>query len=211
MPKTINGLHCGRLINFAPIFRQWIKANTEMAHAWKSANDVPWWYNERAFLSIFAGAIWRADGLVFEEYSDRKRRIKKTTGTLGREYAGRGDLYFRWRRWDFVAEAKFTWSGFSRNKYPLARIGTELKRACRDVRQARRKWSRKLGILFVTPYFRKECMDDVDDRIHEWIKRLGDLDATAYAYVFPDCSRHFQGEDKLYYPGTAVIIRERYK
>ncbi len=115
MADTTKGFHRGSLRSFAPIFKKWIKANEEIARAWRSVQDAPWWYNERASLSVFAGAIWRAGGFAFEEYSDEKREIRKRSRTLGSEYPGRVDLYFNWAGCDFVAEAKFIWSGFSRN------------------------------------------------------------------------------------------------
>ena len=208
MPSTIKDFHRGSLRSFAPILKQWMRLNSEIAHSWRSVRDVPWWYNERASLSVFAGAIWRAGGFAFEEYSDAKRRIKKTTGTLGHKYPGRVDLHFSWERFDFVAEAKFVWSGFSRNNNAQRRLRDWLDWACDDIRQTPRRGQRKLGILFATPYFRKQYMDEVNNRICAWTELLNDLDATAYAWVFPDCARNLRGYDKLYYPGTAVIMRE---
>jgi len=209
MVSTIKGFERGRLRSFPPIFKEWIKANSEIARAWRSAQDVPWWYNERASLSLFAGAIWRAGGFAFEEYSDEKREIKKHTRTLGSEYPGRVDLYFSWAGYDFIAESKFVWSGFSRNDSGAPkRLRDRLKRACTDIRQTHPHGQRRLAIVFAMPYIRKPYMEDVDDRIYRWIDLLADLDATAYAWVFPACARTLRSSDKDYCPGAAVIIRE---
>lgn len=209
MATTIKGFHRGSLRSFAPILNEWIKANSEIACEWRSVQDAPWWYNERASLSVFAGAIWRARGFAFEEYSDQKREIRKRTGTFGAEYPGRVDLYFSWAGYDFVAEAKFVWCGFSRNDNgAMRRPQDRLSRACSDIRQTPARGQRRLGIVFAMPYFREDYIEQLDDRIHRWIDHLADLDATAYAWVFPACTRTLRGRDKTYCPGAAVVIRE---
>ena len=209
MTTPIKGYYCGRLRSFRPILKEWIKANSEIAAEWLSVRDAPWWYNERASLSVFAGAIWRADGFCFEEYSDRKREIKRRNGRLGDLYHGRVDLYFSLARSEFVAEAKYVWSGFSRNDNGAAkRIRDRLDRACADVRATRPGGRRKLGIVFAMPCFRRNYKSQVDDRIHRWTEVLAGLEASAYAWVFPGCTRTLWSSDKFFCPGAAVVIRE---
>jgi hypothetical protein len=53
----------------------WITNNKDLVRSWRG--DLPWWYNERASISVLAGAAWGTGGLAFEEYSeDKKARMK---------------------------------------------------------------------------------------------------------------------------------------
>ena len=106
IPRIEGGYRRKQIRCFEAIYEQWINAVTELACSRKRAGDVPWWYNERASLSVFAGAIWRAGGHCFEEYSDEKRDFRRRSHRLGKGYPGRVDLYLSWRRFDFIAEAK---------------------------------------------------------------------------------------------------------
>jgi hypothetical protein len=209
MIPPIKGHDCGRITSFRPILKEWIKANSEIATKWLSAEDAPWWYNERASLSVFAGAIWRAGGFCFEEYSDRKREIKRQTGRLGDLYHGRVDLYFSMSRSEFVAESKYVWSCFTQNNNPAKRIRRALDHACADVRAIRPGRRRKLGIIFAMPCFKLGSKSQLDDRVQQWTDGLAGLEASAYAWVFPGCTRTlWWSEDEYFCPGAAVIIRE---
>lgn len=79
-----------------PVLEKWISVNRELAVHWASAGDAPWWYNERALISVFAGAVWRTGGHAFEEYSTEKRGDR-------RESWGRVDLEFAAGRQEFRA------------------------------------------------------------------------------------------------------------
>jgi hypothetical protein len=62
-----------------------------MAKEWLNVKDVPWWYNERASLSLFAGAVWGCHGWVFEEFGiwrkiASKRGVKYTSGRRDIEF-----------------------------------------------------------------------------------------------------------------------------
>jgi hypothetical protein len=74
---------------------------------WDHKGDAPWWYNERASLSLFAGAVWKCRGWVFEEFSI-KRRTATTRGKYKR-HSGRCDIMFGLGKIQFVGEAKQCW------------------------------------------------------------------------------------------------------
>jgi len=57
IPNIEGGRRCKRVRCFEAIFKEWIGCISQIAHDWKSRGDVPWWYNERASLSVFAGAV----------------------------------------------------------------------------------------------------------------------------------------------------------
>lgn len=222
MKRKNSGFHCGPLQSIKPVLKEWIKANSEIAKLWRSGRDAPWWYGERASLSVFAGAIWRVGGFCFEEYSETKKGITRETKKHGDSYPGRVDLYFSLPHPEFVAEAKFVSTGFTRNNDNAAkklrdRLKKVLKSALDDVQKSPPgpPW-KKLGIVFTMPYFRKNCklqkvndVQKVNDGIDRWIEVIADLKPSGYAWVFPECTRTLKSWDnQLYCPGAAVIIQQ---
>ena len=208
-PKLEGGFRCKQNRCFKPIYKEWIKVLTETAEQWKRDQDVPWWYNERASLSLFAGAIWRADGHCLEEYSDDKRAVGPRTHRFGEVYPGRVDLFSSWGGFDFIAEAKQKWTGCTRStKTTIAGLKNKLKEARKDIRVSHPKRQRRLAIVFARPYFQKGTnVEEIDARLETWIADLAELDTTSYAWAFPRCARRMKTEWS-YCPGEAILIRE---
>ena len=98
MPATLNGVRCTALPIFKPLLKKWVTTNIDVVRHWQG--DLAWWYGERASISVLAGAAWRIGGFAFEEYREDKK-----TGP------GRVDLYLKVGRQQFIAEAKYCWSG----------------------------------------------------------------------------------------------------
>ncbi len=67
-------------------------------------NDLPYWYNERATLSMVAAAAWASGGIALEEYSSPKR-----AGPRGDVGNGRADLWIRVGSLELGLEAKQAW------------------------------------------------------------------------------------------------------
>jgi hypothetical protein len=63
------GNHIVKMPFLSPLFKKWQKIILKISRKWIKENDVPWWYTERASLSLFSGAIWQSGGYVFEEFS----------------------------------------------------------------------------------------------------------------------------------------------
>jgi hypothetical protein len=191
-----------------PIFKEWTNCIAEIAHNWKSRRDAPWWYNERASLSVFAGAVWRAGGVCFEEYCDEKRTRK--THCFGKCYPGRVDLGFSRNGSDFIAEAKATWHCFGRTEREGAgdRVRHNLESACDDVRLTRPSGRRRFGIVFARPVFKKRFKAQIDGNLGRWVEMLAGFETNAYAWAFPSCARYLYSEDGYYCPGEALLIRE---
>jgi hypothetical protein len=95
--KDLSGVRVGALKPLQPILDKWEKLTN--LESWFLEPDATWWNNERATLSIFAGAIWRSGELVIEEFATEK--IKRT-----QLKAGRCDIIFRVGRKVFLGEAK---------------------------------------------------------------------------------------------------------
>jgi hypothetical protein len=191
-----------------PILKKWIDANVEIAAEWKNPKDAPWCNNERSSLSVFAGAVWRAGGLSFEEYSDEKRGIFRKSGRLSKPYQGRVDLYFNYSRKEFISEVKQVWSGYTVSRVnPCSRLNKALKSARRDIRKSIPYGQHRLALLFAMPYFRKHVKDSITERVHLWVKAIRGLDYDALAWVFPSDTRYLS-DGEYYCPGVALVIKE---
>jgi hypothetical protein len=138
--------------------------------------DVPYHYNERATLSIFAGAIWLADpsNLVLEEF----RTEKKWTESC---YKGRQDLWFRASGVECYGEVKQLWIPFNRVLIPqtgkiLARLRKEADAAHQNLPAPSSPTSGAIaiGILFLVPYVLKRHIGRARDNFN---KQKDDLQA----------------------------------
>jgi hypothetical protein len=128
--------------------------------------DFPYHYNERATLSIFAGALWRSDdaNLVLEEFGTEKK------GADG-DYKGRQDIWFRASGHSCFGEAKQKWIRLNRAREDI----TQLVRALEQELQAAQKaiptvptpTDVAVGILFVTPWILQAHIDAAADNLNK--------------------------------------------
>jgi len=51
------------LTPLSPVLRRWQKVMEELLDDFKP-DDVPWWYNERAWVGVLAAATWKAGGRI---------------------------------------------------------------------------------------------------------------------------------------------------
>ena len=104
----IRNIDCDKLPSLKRVLEKWISLNREMANAkaFKDHNRVPWWFNERAAVSVLAGAVCKCGNghYAFEEFIDKKHRTHKPSS----KYKGRVDLHINLRGEEFIAEAKFS-------------------------------------------------------------------------------------------------------
>lgn len=122
--KTSTRLSCLR-----PVLREWININQRLGSRWQSDGDAPWWYNECALVSTFAGAVWLSKGYAFEEYSDTKR------GKSKKGFRGRVDLEFSAGQHEFKAEVKQCWPAGRAKRDQTGYITGLMERAKQDVRR----------------------------------------------------------------------------
>jgi hypothetical protein len=194
MPATLSGVRSKTLHILKPLLREWIATNTNMAHYWQG--DVPWRYGERTSISVLAGAAWRIGGFAIEEYGEDKK-----TGP------GRVDLYLKVGRQQFIAEAKYCWSGATSVRPATTQnLSNGLQKACDDIRIVPRNGQRKLGILFATPFIAKSRKAHADKLLKAWIAAMTSVKCSCSAWVFPAESPDFAGQ--YICPGAAVLIKE---
>ena len=190
--------------HFEPPLNKWISIIREYS---VSAEDHLYWYNKTATLSTFAGAIWKSNGDLLQEY-------KETEGQRKGKWQGNADLWFKVYKTHYLAEVTQKWVSFapdSTDKYISKRgksaysDSIESWKGSRDVTP--------IAITFVTPYMDKEAAADMvylNEKINELIQNLEDnkKHIDAYAYVFPQRQYEIADENNNIYPGVAILIQK---
>lgn len=183
-----------------PILKEWVRLNDSLSREWAVVGDAPWWYNERASVSVLAGAVWKVGDYAFEEYASVKKHKKKYS-------AGRLDLQFTASGREFIAEAKQCWIPATRKQHHADVILDALKRAQEDVEKCEAHGMRRLAIVFGVPYITLGWQSELPDRVNSFIAQAGEVDAHAFAWVFPAVEFTPKSKGRLY-PGVAVWIKE---
>lgn len=134
----------------APILEQWICIHAEYVKQYKF-EDCLYWYNERANVSAFAGAVWKSGGFALEEYSSQK-------GTEENRANGRVDLYFSKKGDEAIAEAKMEWLYFGERtrldlKEKIDRVVSKSKTDTINSLHAN-PYELGLGLSFISTYWR---------------------------------------------------------
>lgn len=197
------------LKSLTPIIKKWIDLIEKYSAKWKN-EDALYWYNERATLSTFAGAIWLSGGDALEEFSSTK--IKSTYKRSGKQSSGRTDLRFHWRGEDYIVEAKQISPSLHKSRIPITvQLQGALENACDDVKKFSPQDSRKkfvrIGITFLTPYLPKSRYSDIESRILELKTDLNRKhNYHLLAWLFLDSTRKLQYESFIY-PGLVIAAR----
>jgi len=205
-------VNCGPITELRPVLEKWRDINRNFYM--ELNDDCPWWYNERASISILAAAAWQTEGFyAIEEFSTTKGRKRAKSGTLS-ERPGRCDLKI-WTRskQEFVFEAKQAWCKLD-ERIDLERkcdgILTSLAKAKGDARRLKTKMGRRLGTCFLSPRILSKEKDNLgprlDDLLHLLINKKHH-DAIAWFFV-DDPSSLEDKETRLLYPGTVLLLKE---
>lgn len=194
----LRGLH-------APL-REWIRLNKTIARKWTDADDVPWWYNERALLSVLAGAIWKTGGVAFEEFTQRKlgHQDRKDVG-------GRVDLWFATKSGrEFRAEAKRAEIAITQSAQQLKKLKSLMSDTVDDAGRNPTDGgeSTRLAIGFASPYLTKRSsMELRKERIEEFKEICEEIDHDAIAWYFHDLKKLPLSEDDTVHPGIVVWFK----
>lgn len=204
---TVSGTDSKKSPLFSKIISHYLKLNQKFAMEWQW-QDVPWWYNERANLSLIAASFWRIGGIAFEEYTSTKDfSIQHSSRSKHTSYSGRNDLYAKYGKREMVFEAKRIYVTANSNS-PIY-IRRALDRACSDAKAIKHNGAIKYGILFAVPRFSLKNIYLIDEQINRWIHNLKNVKYSAAGWIFPASSRisiHWQ--NKWHFPGVAVLIRK---
>jgi hypothetical protein len=187
------------------VLQEWVRLNRLLGLQWsRYTRDLPWWYNERALLSVFAGAIWRTGGNAFEEFSDLKHKGKRQP-----KGHGRVDIWFETSGNEFRGEAKNAEIPITKEAKQLDRLHALMRRAVADARSnpADGGKSRRLAITFATPYLKATIPKEQHrDKILRFLSLAKTVDHDAIAWVFPRL-KSLPIFDGWVCPGILVLIK----
>ena len=190
-----SGVQTPRLRLLTPVLNEWISVVTRVTKAWRR-KDVPFWYNERAQVGLFAGAVWLQGGLAFEEYTSAKRGS-----------GGRCDLWFEMKRNSFIAEAKFTLCPVNADSDVEPFLTDQFKKAKDDARRNKvwQKNEHRIALLFVAVEVSADAK--IKPSLVKWRRQFEAVEADGRAWVFPTVSREFKsGKAGNFYPGCGVLV-----
>lgn len=180
--------------------------NNEHGHL---IRDAPWWYNERASVSHFAGAIWKNDGWVTEEF------VVSRKGRGGPNYRiinihGRCDISFEVESLKIIAEAKQVWPSITLPRCYARKVTKGLDDAAKDVRQRTAdNGYERYAMVFASPYVTSDA--DTKTEVNNFIEAIRTIEgAHAVAWAFPLIENPIQSPrpryKNRYFPGVALVI-----
>jgi len=210
------------------LLNAWTKAVERYTNTFK---DNPWWYNERASLSVLAGAAWTLkDWFALEEFSTTKRMRTLAPGVdAGQLRNGRCDLFICSPSESFAIEAKQAIQSIGLKSDGESYMHKALKGAWEDSGDLGH-WeaNRRFAVTFVVPAIPLSevrmgegkqvqiCPDKVNASLRRWLTDepyfMGwSLKPTQFAYIFPKVGSPNYVDEHRYFPGIVVIFDERHR
>lgn len=160
------------LLPLKKVLKSWIECTEEYISVW-GGDDLPYWYNERANVSIFAGAAWRSGMTAIEEYQSNK--LKK----CGTESNGRNDLYLADLSVGIGIEAKVVFPDISNTIAIKYLIENRLVEARLDTNTLQEE-GHKVSAVFIAPYSKTEKASN--EQVQNFLSILPSLSVGAYAW-----------------------------
>ncbi|WP_437528252.1 hypothetical protein WME79_44565 [Sorangium sp. So ce726] len=173
----------------------WFSLLDKYASIYKN-EDAAYWYNERATLSSFVGALWRSDAVALEEY-----RCSRRFG--GQPVPGRTDLWFQLGPSEYVVEAKQCWPCRASRlpEYAKGPFDSATSQLHAEVDGG----ASRVALLFVVPSLAGQPDASFAD---EWIQVASKISADVRAWYFPTTMRTLKSRRTLrFYPGILLLAR----
>ncbi|WP_433897993.1 hypothetical protein [Pseudomonas sp. PSE1(2024)] len=190
---------CAAVRPLEPVLYSWIACTHRYVDIW-DGNDLPYWYNEQANVSILAGAAWKADWTAIEEYQINK---VATEASENASLIGRNDLYVADDNHGFCIEAKVAYVPINNVPYARDRIIERCRLAKADALRVDYH-DPKLGAVFIAPYS-PGCVA-TPGQILEFAKMLQTLPHDALAWACPIDAQKTPSHDNKHYPMIALLL-----
>ncbi len=163
-----------------PVLIQWLKINRDYIEE-TDYEDCLYWYNERANVSTFAGAMWKCGGFALEEYSAHKSDENENSKK------GRIDLYIQSHGNSAVCEAKIEWIYLcepNRQQKDFAKtISNSIEKANNDLTNTLKMNSNNLGIAlnFIVGYSNQDI--DITETLASLQNAIEDTECAFFAWL----------------------------
>ena len=204
---VINGKSRGKLKHWSGLLHEW-SSNIERYMKYTNG-DIPYWYKERANVSILAGAAWRSGFIALQEFeADKQISVDETTISELYSWKGRCDLYIgsSTNQHDLI-EAKYKWLSLKSddfNKYATNLVNKALADA--KASQCGGDIS-AVGVAFIPVYLHAKYMENIDDIIKNTIAQIKEMELDAYAWCFPNTMRQRILDNNYLNPGIFLFAK----
>lgn len=198
----------------------WTKAVQRYDTVLGPYDDCCWWYNERANISVLAGAAWTEGWVALEECGIVKRVEDDLELNRAIQSKGRLDLYISTETEHFAFEAKMAWqglNGFTPRNPCIEAVKKRLSDARKDARKLVDEADRHFAATFIAPFFESANCADSDlsqyqGVLNQWLDSLRKCisnDRYLMAYVFPKLDqRRFINIENALFPGIVLILEQ---
>jgi hypothetical protein len=201
-----SGLRIGSLSTLRIVLEKWQLLNSDPILM--KEQGAPWWYNERATLSVFAGAVWQSQGWVLEEFSTEK---VVPTRQHRRYKPGRCDILFSIKNKTFIGEAKQCWPTLTDNLHvAIQSVHDALDTACKEALENSEIGYPCLGMVFIAPCLHESKKERTIGNLQSFVTQLLEIKGTTIAWVFPKAARSLQPDSKFrnyIFPGVALVMQ----
>ncbi|WP_249977586.1 hypothetical protein [Vreelandella olivaria] len=211
------------------LLRAWIDAQHEYSALHSSFDLVEngWWHNERASISLLAGAAWKSGWVALEEFGATKRGHRENEERTDR--VGRCDLYVCNKEVSLAIEAKQSWQGIGvRVNDITSNVNEKLQEAWDDAGYLHSyEADRRFAVTFIVPYLpisevwdegsNKINSEQIKKRILNWLDEIEDFQKlrkkpVQYAFHFPaDGYRYINEFTRRVFPGVVMVMEERFR
>lgn len=176
-----------------PVLERWFEC-IDRYNAVRGDNDTPYWFDEKANLSLLSAAAWMADMVTLQQTPTRKQ-------TEEGERNGRADLFIATSEERAYLQATQRWPRVN---------SLNLTQALQDITSDAKRISYasdlKLGCLFVAP--QKAQQSATPEELQDMVDDLQKEHTCAVAWYFPYAYRKLHNETGNYHPGIAVLFKE---
>jgi len=187
--------------HWACILEEWMLAIERYTRI-MDGGDAPYFYNERANVSVLAGAAWRAGWVALEEFQSKKGYRNKAKKN------GRTDLYFANEYDEELIEAKFQWICMGSNKTGRI-VDATLERAVIDAKKSRAndKDVKAVAVGFFPVYKKYKRVGDCDELIEQTVRDFSKQGFHAMAWCFPPQMRRYVADNGNLWPGIIMLAK----
>ncbi|MBA2781107.1 hypothetical protein [Billgrantia kenyensis] len=221
----------GEYTHLKPLLEAWLSTVDHYCtlHRKFELQENCWWHNERASISILAGAAWRVPDkrgqwAAIEEFATHKRGLVEQGHVEGDTRYGRCDLYITNSKVSYAIEAKQAWQSIGDRSSGLVNVRAGLETAWKDAGTLHsNEADQRMAVTFIVPFIpvsevRKEGKVDPDgvrDKVEAWLKNMEPFErvkgkSTAYAYYFPyQCGDYLNEVVGRLFPGLVMVLERR--